>query len=125
MARTFAQTLADDMANAFLDGNVFGQSWTHTKPDGTTETVSGALDEDAPQPVQSGPDGEAIMRQGILLLPASVVVSVEKGKASKFTRDARTWIAVGISSDDQAHEVRVASNTATHLRGGHRSGVQS
>lgn len=127
MARTFADTIAADCQAAFLDLNGMGQSWTHTKPDGSTEVIVAILDEDAPQPGQSGPDGEAVIRSGTLACLPSIVVSVTKGRASKFTRagHAETWIAVGTGEDDGLQEVRVTANSATHLRGGKHSGVQS
>lgn len=121
------RTLADAFAahsQALL--NKMGQAWTHTKPDGTTESITAILDEDAPQPGQSGPDGETVIRTGTLGCLPSVDVSVTNGRASRFTRAGHneTWIAVGKSEDDGLQEVRVTASSATHLRGGHRSRVQ-
>lgn len=125
MARTFADTLAADVTNAFFDPNGFGQAWVHVNPAGESEPFVGFLDEDAPQPGQGGSTGETTIRTGLLSCPLTIDVSVTKGKASHFTRNGETWIAVGLSQDDGVQEVRVVSNTATHLRGGRRSGVQS
>lgn len=125
MARTFADTLAADVTNAFFDPNGFGQAWVHVNPAGESEPFVGFLDEDAPQPVQGGPDGETTIRTGLLSCPITIEVSVTKGRASRFTRNGETWIAVGFSRDDGVQEVRVSASSATHLRGGKTVGVQS
>lgn len=120
MPRTFADDLASDGQDVFLQLGEFGEAWIHVTPSGEQEPFVGVFVEYQPTDPQSDPAGDRSTRTGQLHCPRDLVVQLAPQAKSRFVRGDQVWFPTGVSDDGSTQVVQLTQSAVHTYRGGPR-----